>query len=192
MCGLEIRNIPHVLVGGRSFHDREEVIALRNALVAIEWPDDELRVFATLRGPFFAIGDEALLAYRQFIGPDGYLQNRRLHPMRPAEAEELVPVAREVPEALGLLARLHIGRNHRPIARTITKLLEGLRAHAGTALWLNGEQALANCQRLIDMARHFEHTASSFRAFVEKLEADATVPRRTKLLSSRKVRRVSA
>jgi len=51
--------------------------------------------------------------------------------------------------------------------------LEGLRAHAGTALWPDGEQALANCQRLIDMARHFESSASSFRAFVEKLEADA-------------------
>ena len=57
--------IPHVLVGGRSFHDREEIIAIRNALTAIEWPDDELKVFATLRGPFFAIGDEALLVFRQ-------------------------------------------------------------------------------------------------------------------------------
>src|SRR3712207_7776469 len=54
----------HVLVGGRSFHDREEIIALRNALTAIEWPDDELKVFATLRGPFFALSDEALLAFR--------------------------------------------------------------------------------------------------------------------------------
>jgi hypothetical protein len=35
---LEERRIPHVLVGGRSFHDREEVIALRNAIAAIEWP----------------------------------------------------------------------------------------------------------------------------------------------------------
>ena len=52
-------------------------------------------------------------------------------------------------------------------------LLEAVRAHAGIALWPTGEQALANCQRLIDMARHFERGASSFRAFVEKLEADA-------------------
>ena len=54
---LESRRISHVLVGGRSFHDREEVIALRNAITAIEWPDDELKVFATLRGPFFALTD---------------------------------------------------------------------------------------------------------------------------------------
>jgi ATP-dependent helicase/nuclease subunit A len=38
---------------------------------------------------------------------------------------------------------------------------------------LLGEDDLAYCQRLIDMARHFEGGASSFRAFVEKLEADA-------------------
>src|SRR5207342_2566152 len=43
---LEVRRIPHVLVGGRSFHEREEVLAIRNALSAIEWPDDELSVYA--------------------------------------------------------------------------------------------------------------------------------------------------
>ncbi len=170
---LEVRNLPHVLVGGRSFHDREEVIALRNALVAIEWPDDELRVFATLRGPFFALGDEALLAYRQFIAADGSLQHRRLHALRPAKVEELAPVAQEVLGPLTVLAELHSGRNRRPIAQTITMLLEALRVQAGAALWPNGEQALANCQRLVDMARHFERHASSFRAFVEKLESDA-------------------
>jgi len=160
-------------VGGRSFHDREEVIALRNALTAIEWPDDELRVFATLRGPFFALGDEALLAFRQYAEGNGDLKTRRLHPMYPIDRAALDPVAIEVADALAMLRRLHIGRNHRPIAETITMLLEAVRAHAGIALWPTGEQALANCQRLIDMARHFEGGASSFRAFVEKLEADA-------------------
>jgi len=52
---LEARGIPHLLVGGRSFHLREEVESLRTALAAIEWPDDELAVFATLRGSLFAI-----------------------------------------------------------------------------------------------------------------------------------------
>jgi ATP-dependent helicase/nuclease subunit A len=47
-----------------------------------------------------------------------------------------------------------------------------VRAHAGLALWPTGEQALANTQRLIDMARQFERSASSFRAFVNKLDLD--------------------
>jgi ATP-dependent exoDNAse (exonuclease V) beta subunit len=68
---LEARRIPHVLVGGRSFHDREEIIALSAALTAIEWPDDELNIFATLRGPFLALSDEALLLFRRDVGADG-------------------------------------------------------------------------------------------------------------------------
>ena len=170
---LESRRIPHVLVGGRSLHDREEIIALRNALAAIEWPDDELKVFATLRGPLLALSDEALLAFRQYVGSDGALQIRRLHPMHPVDRGHLDPLAHEVADALALLARLHAGRNQRPIAQTIMMLLDAVRAHAGIALWPTGEQALANCLRLVDLARRFEHVASSFRAFVEQVEADA-------------------
>ena len=40
----------HLLAGSKSFHRREEVETLRAALTAIEWPDDELSVFATLKG----------------------------------------------------------------------------------------------------------------------------------------------
>ncbi|HEY1339247.1 MAG TPA: UvrD-helicase domain-containing protein, partial [Bryobacteraceae bacterium] len=39
---LEARDVPHVLVGSKSFHRREEVGTLRTAVRAIEWPDDEL------------------------------------------------------------------------------------------------------------------------------------------------------
>jgi ATP-dependent exoDNAse (exonuclease V) beta subunit len=170
---LEARRIPHVLVGGRSFHDREEIIGLLNALTAIEWPDDELRVFATLRGPFFGLRDDALLAYRQHIDADGSLRTRRLHPMHIVDSNQLDQAANEVADALALLAKLHIGRNHRPIVQTLSMLLEGLRAHAGVALWPTGEQALANSSRLLDLARSFEGSATSFRAFVERMEADA-------------------
>jgi ATP-dependent exoDNAse (exonuclease V) beta subunit len=163
---LEARRIPHVLVGGRSFHEREEVIALRNALAAIEWPDDELRVFATLRGPFFAHGDDALLAWRARF--------RGIHPLRRVEDAEQDDVTRPVAESLRLLARLHHARNRRPIADTIRRLLEAVRAHAGIAIWPTGEQALANCLRIVDLARRFEaRGAPSFRAFAQRLEDDA-------------------
>lgn len=162
---LEARRVPHVLVGGRSFHEREEVLAIRNALAAIEWPDDELRVFATLRGPLFAIGDDALLAFRHRLG--------RLHPLKPLDAD-LEGTDREVADCLEVLRGLHRGRNRRPIADTASRLLEAVRAHAGIAIWPTGEQALANCLRVVDLARRFERRgAPSFRAFVERLEQDA-------------------
>ena len=159
---LEARRLPHVLVGGRSFHAREEVLAVRNALTAIEWPDDELSVFATLRGPLFAVGDDLLLAFKA--------KYFKLHPLRPFDGEEMTPQLREVVDALAVLKELHGPRNRRPIADTLGRLLEKTRAHAGIAIWNGGEQALANVLRVSDLARRFEASgAVSFRAFVDLL-----------------------
>jgi len=163
---LEARHLPHVLVKGGSFNEREEVEAIRNLLGAIERPEDELVVFAALRGPVFALSDGALLEYRETQGS--------LHPFRKIKdgaSEEVGQVA----QALELLRDLHRGRNRRPIADTISRVLNQTRAHAGFAIWPTGEQALANVMRLMDMARRYESRggATSFRGFVDELEARA-------------------
>jgi ATP-dependent exoDNAse (exonuclease V) beta subunit len=163
---LEVRRIAHVLVGGRSFHEREEVIALRTALMAIEWPDDALSVYATVHGPFFALADDALLAYRHAQG--------HMHPLRRRDEAKLTELTRPVAAALDDLARLHRARNRRPIPETIAALLQATRAHAGVAIWPAGEQALGNILRVLDMARRFDAgSVTSFRAFVTRLEEDA-------------------
>ena len=163
---LEARQVAHVLVRGGSLHRREEAEALRNALGAIERPDDELAVFATLHGPFFAIADGPLLQFRETVGT--------LHPFRPLAAD-LAPELGPIALALGVLRELHRGRNRRPIAETIARLLAATRAHAGVAIWPTGEQALANLMRLMDLARRYESRggATSLRGFVDELEARA-------------------
>ncbi len=178
---LEARGIPHVLVGGKAFHEREEVEAIRAALAAIEWPDDELSVFATLRGPFFAIGDEELLEWVHRFGgrgPRGF-NRARLHPFRvpevmvadtPAELEHLKPIA----DALALLKSLHRRRNYRPVSATLHQLLGDTRAHVGFALRTGGEQALANVLHVAELARQFEMGGGiSFRGFVDELRLAA-------------------
>ena len=166
---LEVRRLSHVLVGGKSFHDREEVIALRSALGAIEWPDDGMSIYAALRGPFFALSDDALLAFKH--------TQRHLHPLRKRDVAKLTDLTRPVGVALDVLARLHVGRNRRSIADTIARFLEATRAHAGVAIWPAGEQALGNLLRVLDMARRFEQgSVTSFRAFVGRLEDDAHSP----------------
>jgi ATP-dependent helicase/nuclease subunit A len=157
---LESRGIPHLLVGGKAFHEREEVDALRTALTAIEWPDDALSVFATLRGPFFAVGEEELLAWHA-LG----------HGFRPYRVPDDVPVAlANVADALGTLAELHRLRNHRPVAETVGRLLEVTRAHAGFVLWRGGEQVLANVLQIVELARRYEADGGlSFRGFVDEL-----------------------
>ena len=162
---LEARGIPHMLVGSKSFHKREEVETLRAALSAIEWPEDELSVFATLKGSLFAIPDSTLFRFRFEIG--------RLHPFARLP-EDLDAVFQPVAEALSLLGALHRGRNRRPVADTVNLLLEAARAHAGFAFRPAGHQALANVYRIADLARGYEATGGiSFRGFVEALEAEA-------------------
>ena len=164
---LEARGVPHLLVGGKSFHDREEVETMRAALAAIEWPDDELSVFATLRGR--AVRDRRRDAARMYRH-----RHRSLHPFRvPADVapESLRPIA----DALALLraaappAQLPAGRRHdhascwTPRART-----------SGFVLRPAGEQALANVLHVAELARQYEPTAaSSFRGFVEELRDQA-------------------
>jgi ATP-dependent helicase/nuclease subunit A len=161
---LEARGIAHLLVGGRSFHNRAEIETLRAALAAIEWPEDELSVFAALRGSLFAIGDEELLEYRHRAG--------RLHPFRtPSDLPaNLAPIV----EALQLLQRLHRSRNRVPVATTIAALLESTRAHVGFALEHGGEQVLANIAHVGDLARRYETDGGlSFRGFIDELRAQA-------------------
>ena len=179
---LEARGIPHVLVGGRAFHEREEIEAIRAALAAIEWPDDELSVFATLRGPLFAIGDEALLQWVHHFGTSGDTGFRRyvLHPFRvPAvfaeddTADDLSPL-RPIADALLLIKRLHRRRNYVPVSQTLHELLGATRAHVGFALRTGGEQALANAFHVAELARQFEAGGGiSFRGFVEELRVAA-------------------
>ena len=163
---LEVRGIPHLLVGSKSFYHREEVETIRVALAAIEWPDDELSVFATLRGALFAIPDDILLRFRLEAGC-------RLHPFHHLP-ENLAPCFAPVAEAFAILADLHRRRNARPVADTINALLEATRAHAGFIMRRAGRQALANVHRVTDLARTFELTGGlSFRGFVEELAAQA-------------------
>lgn len=173
---LESRGVDHVLVGGRSFHQREEVEALRSALTAIEWPDDTLAVYATLRGELFGFTDDLLLRFMTHVGP--------LQPLAVAELDMEALEEQAAPwwddellgaaEALEVLARLHRRRNQAPIAQTLHQLLDFARAQAGFAFRPAGNQVLVNVQRIIDMARGFEIRGGlSFRGFVEHLDRAA-------------------
>ena len=158
---LEARSVPHLLVGGRSFHDREELETLRAALAAVEWPEDALNVYATLRGALFAIGEETLLEYRHT--PAAPVPSVRCS--RGSRAR-LQPVG----DALALLRTLHAGRNHRPAAETVGRLLEHTRAHVSFVMRPAGERVLANVLQVVELARQYEADGGiSFRGFVDAL-----------------------
>jgi ATP-dependent helicase/nuclease subunit A len=162
---LEARGVNHLLVGGRAFHGREEIETLRAALAAVEWPDDQLSVFATLRGALFAIGEEELLEYRHRYA-------KVFHPFRIPTAlpTHLQPIA----DALQVLAQMHLRRNRRAVADTISGLFDATRAYVGFALRRAGEQVLANALHVAELARQYELSGGiSFRGFIDALQQAA-------------------
>jgi ATP-dependent exoDNAse (exonuclease V) beta subunit len=101
---------------------------------------------------------------------------RCFHPFRVPET--LAPHLEPVRDALAFLAMLHRRRNRRPVADTITALLDKTRAHVGFVLRPGGEQALANVLHVAELARQYELDGGmSFRGFVEMLHAEASIYR---------------
>ena len=162
---LEARGIEHVLVGSKGLHAREEVGVMRTALRAIEWPEDELSVFAVLHGPLFGIDDATLLRYRMEYG--------RLRVFADAP-EDSDPDFEPVWQALAILRDLHRERNRIPIAETMRRLMEQVRAHVVFVFHNGGPRRLANLHRLAELARHAEAGGVlTFRGFVQWLEEEA-------------------
>jgi ATP-dependent helicase/nuclease subunit A len=157
---LEARDVEHLLAGSKAFHHREEVATVRTALTAIEWPEDELSVYATLKGSLFAIPDEVLFLHKRQFGRVTLFAREGADPL--------------IAEVLQLLAEMHRQRNQRPFAATVNHLLEATRAHVGFLLRPGGSQILANVARVADLARAYETSGGiSFRGFVEELTVQA-------------------
>ena len=189
---LEDRGITHLLIGARTFHQREEVETLRAALLAIERPDEELVCFATLRGSLFSFSDELLLRYRAAVGGFSAFAWQRYKKQRSSAseaaqqdqaqtAEHLATEGADELEAVGevleILVKLHRLRNRRAVVETVQELLNTTRARAGFALRPAGHQVLANVERICELARAYEmNDGRSFRGFVERLEAQASRP----------------
>ena len=172
--GLAQRGVPHILHGGRTFYEREEIIASRQVCAAIEWPDDPLAVYSVLRGPFFGIDDATLLAYREVARERVAREHHAFHPFADRSAWELGEAERAVGDALDVLGELHLRRNRRPIADTVTSFLEATRGTATLSFWPSPRQTLANIDRFVEHARRMDgRGATSFRAFITWIDEQA-------------------
>ena len=175
---LQDLGIPHSLAAVQTYISSAELSFLRAALTAVEFPEDELSVYATLRGPLFAIPDQDLFLFRE------------RHPeirLRPARARFLElddddatgarAIDRTIRDGLAFLYDLHRRRTHQSIAVTLQQLLGRHRAETGFAFWNSPDQVLSNLRRLGEAARAFEARGGlSFRGFVEQLASEAENP----------------
>ncbi len=190
---LEARQVPHLLVGGRSFHEREEVDALRVALCAIEWPDDELSIYATLRGAFFAFPDHQLLAYRNAHG--GRLNPITAGVARPLRFAHGEPTDLEaIEDALRLLrvaasptqSRARAGHASRPCCGRRARTLASRCVRAAS-------RRSPTSSHVVELARQYEASeGASFRGFVQQFLDETHTEAGRDTRSSRKAPTASA
>ena len=160
---LRARGVGYRLVGGKAYHQRGEVAALRAALTAIDNAADRFALVQALRSPFFGISDADLARYAAGAGT--------LNVNAPVpEALAASPVA----QALEVLLRLHRRRRVDPPSAVVRGLLERTRALPGFRLSREGAQAVANLWKVVEIAQAYEAAGpATLRAFVRFLTDQA-------------------
>ncbi|NJK89217.1 MAG: UvrD-helicase domain-containing protein [Myxococcales bacterium] len=159
---LEGRNLPFTQVGKMSIGGRDDVEALRAVLRAIEWPDEELFVYAALAGPIFAHPDHVLDRYRRMVG--------RLSPLAREERPNDEAFA-EVHASLAVLEDVSRQKSHLSVAAVIGKLFEATRAPSAFAQERSGSESVAQLDNILDLAIRLERQrGASLRSFIAFLD----------------------
>ena len=155
---LDRAGIPYQFDAGRQFYERRETRALISVLRAVDNPEDAMAVVSALRSPFLGLSDEDLFLYRQAGGRFHYLQ---------ASPQGFERVA----TSLEQLRKWHDSRSRLSIPALVERVLDESHIMPFHLLLPNGEQAVANLLRVVELGRAFEvQTAASLRGFVRWLE----------------------
>lgn len=142
------RDVPCVVGDGASLFGTEVGQALRAALAVCAWPDDELAMYALLRGPFLGLDDELLFAYRHSAGALALWAERRV---------DLDATLQPVADALGLVRELVDSATREGAATALRRFLTATRAHAQVTMWSTGAAAAGHLDDVLDW---LDHTAA--------------------------------
>jgi len=152
---LKNAGIPYVVCGGGSFYARQEVRDLANAVWVIENHWDPVYLTAVLRSVIFGFSDEEIFLFRNAGGKLDYLSGEI------PEGENFSPFR----EAYSLLSELHLNRNSRGVAGTISELIRRTGYREVSVFRSHSEQKVGNIEKVIRMGREFDRGFHSFRQF---------------------------
>ncbi|MDI6719886.1 MAG: UvrD-helicase domain-containing protein [Methanomicrobiales archaeon] len=152
--------IPYHIHAGIGFYRRQEIFDLYNLLRFLDSPSDDVALYGVLRSPYVSLSDAAL--YRIARSGGGGTLHDRLR--RSAAADpDLAPAA----------ARLESWLEHahrEPTALLIERILRDSAVFAVYGGVPGGQQAIANVEKLVGMARSARSAvAASLGEFVEDL-----------------------
>jgi ATP-dependent exoDNAse (exonuclease V) beta subunit len=175
LAALRRLGIPHYVVGGRGFHEAQEVRDLAHALTLLDDPDDNLALLGVLRSPLVGLGDAALvalaeLAPRKAGGRPGALALRPLLASDPPAS--LAPdEASRLSHFLATYRRLRRHADRLGAAGTLDALIDAVDLRAVLAAAPYGEQRLANLEQLVELARAHDEGGEPRARFTRTLRA---------------------
>ncbi len=160
---LQEAGIPHRLVGGRRYAQRQEIAELRALLRAIESPSDATALVATLRSSVFGFSDEELTVFMSAGGRLDYLHTPSA-PLTHGGAERFA-------DAFATLRQWHQRRTQLSPAALLTELYAHTPVLPLFASQKHGGQRVANLLKLIETARALVEqdltTLAAFNRFLE-------------------------
>ncbi|MCB0277113.1 MAG: UvrD-helicase domain-containing protein, partial [Calditrichaeota bacterium] len=157
--------VPFKTIGGVGFYRRQEVFDVYHLLRVLDNPGDDLALVALLRSPFAGISDVGLY----------FLASEKGETYR-EKLEALKPYGDYSPEDLeqlmlfrGQLTRWEQRRDRLSLSQLLNEIFDESFYRASLAAEWNGEQLLANLDKITEMARDYEQ--SGFTALADFFES---------------------
>lgn len=164
---LREEGVPHRVIGGRRYAQRQEIEELRALLRAIESPSDTAALVATLRSSLFGFSDEELAT---FVSEGG-----RIDYTIPPSLLSAKSLADRFASAFALLRDLHARGTRVNAAVLLTELYAQTHILPLSALYAQGNLRVANLLKLIDTARFLadqgRSTLTALNRFLEFQDA---------------------
>ena len=162
---LDTHGITAATPSGTGFFTRQEVLDCINLLRWLAEPQDDLALSGVLRSPFFALGDDTLLALRERGRPLAALAD----PPDEIAGEERARCT----HALETLAELRRAAASLPADALLELALERTAFEASWAPLAGGEQARANIRKLLRIVRTLAgHPLSEVVSYLEQRRDD--------------------
>ncbi len=172
---LAAQSVPHRVVRGRGFFGAQEVIDLASLLGVVADPSDALSLAAVLRSPLVGLTDAGLLSFG--IAGKG-LQPRQVLEEPQLDSPLLSGWEKQRLDAFrGVWGQLRAERDRLGLRPLLKVALEqtGYRTHIAAAPY--GEQALANLDKLLELAANRDARGMGCASFARELLVLAeTVP----------------
>ena len=167
MAALRAEGIPYFTSGNKGFYTSPSIVDIRNYLTFLSNPNDDLALASILISPFFSVSDDELFSIRmKYV--DGGLWSNVVDYVHEQDAVE------DVQKAYEILLGFRDKAQTMSLPILIHSMLEASHWKNIVKRMDDGEQWIANAEKLIGIAREFEQRGfRHIHAFVDELELSA-------------------